>query len=65
MDFDWFFYIAKVHLHYSREEFYRSCPKEIETLWKAHTEFNGWKLKNHSNEYDDDRVYNMDEIPWL
>jgi hypothetical protein len=61
LDFDWFFYISKVHLNYSREEFYRSCPKEIGSLWESHIKFNGWKFK----EDEDNKVYNVDDFPWL
>lgn len=64
MDFDWFFYVAKVHLGYSKEEFMKSCPKEVSALWDMHVKFNDWKVKE-DREFKDNRVYTIDEVPWL
>ncbi|UZW13192.1 hypothetical protein OSC52_15245 [Clostridium pasteurianum] len=59
--------MAKVHLKYSKDEFMKSFPKEIDTLWDLHVKFNGWSPKdnNNSNDAYGDRVYSPDEIPWL
>ncbi len=65
MDFDWYFYLAKVHLRYSVKEFMESFPKEIDSLWKLHVNFNGWNKDEKGNDTYEDRAYSPDEIPWL
>ncbi|WP_192812676.1 hypothetical protein [Clostridium tunisiense] len=52
-----------MHLNFTREEFLRSYPKEIITLWNIHVEFNDWKVKSDGSE--DNRVYSIDELSWL
>lgn len=50
IDFDWLFYISKVHLNYTKEEFWDSTHAEIYKMWKAHIKFNGWEVKNNNEE---------------
>lgn len=42
-----------------------SSPKEIDTLWKLHVDFNGWGKDTQGNDTYEDRAYSPDEIPWL
>lgn len=68
---DWLFYIAKVHLNYSQQEFLNATFREVVTLWKTHVDFNGWKVKEtdeQNNENDKSIVYkktNIEDIPFL
>ncbi|WP_077860146.1 hypothetical protein [Clostridium sp. BL-8] len=68
MNFDWLFYISKVHLNYTREEFLCLTHEEIARLWKQHAKFNGWEIKEDNDENNSNRaekrVY-IDEIPFL
>ncbi|WP_077894677.1 hypothetical protein [Clostridium felsineum] len=52
IDLDWFFYIAKKHLHYSDEEFWDATPRAILSLWEQHCKFMGWN-KNNTNSKGD------------
>ncbi len=68
MDFDWLFYISKVHLNYSKSEFMESTHAEIYKMWMNHMKFNGWEndekdSENKTNKTEQ-RVY-IDEIPFL
>lgn len=54
----------------TEENFLRSTPRKIGSLWEKHIKFNGWKFKdeeNNSNVDNDDKVYNMDdaEVAWF
>jgi hypothetical protein len=57
--------VSKVHLNYSIKEFMSSSPREIDTLWKLHVDFNGWGKDTKGNDTYEDRAYSPDEIPWL
>lgn len=69
MDFGWLFYISKVHLHYTREEFWEATHAEIYKMWKAHIKFNGWKINdNDENNTVSDANYkkvNIEDISFL
>jgi hypothetical protein len=56
-------------LNHSKEEFLKSCPKEISSLWKLHVKFNGWKFKkDDENNAKDGVIYkkmNIEDIPFL
>ncbi|NFA05458.1 hypothetical protein EXM90_01685 [Clostridium botulinum] len=70
MDFDWLFYLAKVHLNYSKEEFWDSTHAEIYKMWGSHIKFNHWEIKdnneenNPANDVNYKRV-NIENIPFL
>ena len=63
IDFDWLFYIAKVHLNYTKEEFLDSTHAEICKLWKTHIKFNGWTFKNGEN--GENELSYIDDVPFL
>ncbi|WP_179631857.1 hypothetical protein [Clostridium peptidivorans] len=45
----------------SEEQFWRSTPRKIGTLWDLHSRFNGLKFKENKKE---EKVY-IDQIPFL
>lgn len=53
----------------TEEEFLKSTPRKVGSLWERHIRFNGWKFKDEDNNdnVDDDRVYNVGdpEIAWF
>jgi hypothetical protein len=53
----------------SEEEFLKSTPRKVGSLWERHIRFNGWKFKDEDDKdnVDDDRVYNVGdpEIAWF
>lgn len=69
MDFDWFYYIGTVVLNMTEEEFWRSTPRKIGTLFKIHAKTNGWEMKsNEQNNTQNDTKYkkvNIEDIPFL
>lgn len=64
MDFDYFFYIGKVVMGLTEEEFWRSTPRKINALYRIHRRFNGWD-KGKEDEDEGERVYHIDEVPFL
>lgn len=34
----------------SEEEFWRSTPRKVGTLWKLHSKFNGWEFKDENKQ---------------
>jgi len=69
MDFDWLFYISKVHLNYSKVEFMESTHAEIYKMWLSHVKFNGWENnedeKDSENKTQKEKKVFIDEIPFL
>jgi hypothetical protein len=46
----------------SEENFWRSTPRKVVTLWKLHSNFNGWEVKKDNKQ--EKRLY-IDQIPFL
>ncbi|AVK50673.1 hypothetical protein AXY43_23120 [Clostridium sp. MF28] len=67
MNFDWLFYICKVHLNFTKDEFMESTHAEIYKIWMNHVKFNGWKIedKDDENKSNKERRVYIDEIAFL
>ena len=69
MDFDWLFYISKVHLNYSKIEFMEATHSEIYKMWMQHVKFNSWENdedeKDSENKTQKEKKVFIDEIPFL
>lgn len=59
---EWLFYVSKVHLSYTKQEFLESTFGEIATMWKLHCKFNGWTIKSSDDENKHKKV-NIDDLP--
>lgn len=46
----------------TEEEFWRSTPRKVGTLWRLHCNFNGWELKKEKQQ--EKRVC-IDQVPFL
>ncbi|HCL51118.1 MAG TPA: hypothetical protein DHW76_09000 [Clostridiaceae bacterium] len=59
--------MAKVHLNYSRDEFWEATHAEIYKMWKAHIKFNGWEVKSdgEENSATNYKKVNIEDIPFL
>lgn len=52
----------------AEEDFLRSTPRKIGSLWERHVKFNGWKFKDEDDSDNADReIYNMDDpqVDWF
>jgi len=47
----------------SEEEFWRSTPRKIGTLWKLHSNFQGWEVK--SGQSNKEKPVFIDQVPFL
>jgi hypothetical protein len=46
----------------SEEKFWRSTPRKVGTLWKLHSKFNGWEVKEENKR--EERLF-IDQIQFL
>jgi hypothetical protein len=46
----------------SEEQFWKSTPRKVGTLWKLHSNFNGWKVNAENKK--EQKVY-IDEVSFL
>ncbi|GAB6150203.1 hypothetical protein [Clostridium novyi] len=62
---EWLFYIGKVHLNYTKQEFLNSTFGEIATMWKLHCNFNNWTIKSSDDNGSENRYekVNIDDLP--
>lgn len=57
MPWEWLYYIGRVQLGFSEDEFWRLTARKLLLTWDEHCKFNGWKK-------EEKEVY-IDELGWL
>lgn len=58
-------YVSVTLLNMSEEAFWRSTPKKINALYRIHRHFNGWDQDKDEHGNDDEKVYTIDQVPFL